>query len=75
MCWYCNWCYDAKITFGTNKSEELLELNNNLRYYLTHLIRKKDNNLKGFTKFIFDNLYCGKISQSLYKIYEIDLVK
>lgn len=25
------------------------------------------------TKFIFDNLYCGKISESLYKIYEFEL--
>ena len=33
----------------------------------------KENNLKGMTKFIFDNLYCGKISESLYKIYEFEL--
>ena len=51
----------------------LIQLNNNLEYVATHLIKKEDNNLHGLTKFIFNNLYCGKISQSIYKIYEFNL--
>lgn len=66
---------NAKIKYGINKPGEFLQLNNNLRHTSTHLIRKKDNNLKGVTKFVFNNLYCGKISQVLYKIYEFDLIK
>jgi O-methyltransferase involved in polyketide biosynthesis len=64
---------NAKVTYGINKPEEFLALNNNLEYIATHLIRKDDNNLPWLTKFIFNNLYCGKISQSIYKIYEFKL--
>lgn len=65
----------AKIKYGFNKVDEFLSLNENLKYQKTHLIRRKENNLKGITKFIFNNLYCGKISQSIYKIYEFELDK
>ena len=64
---------NAKVKYGINKPEEFLSLNNNLEYIATHLIRKDDNNLPWLTKFIFNNLYCGKISQSIYKIYEFKL--
>jgi len=64
---------NAKIKYGFDNVEEFLSLNNNLKYIKTYNIRKKDNNLKGLTKFIFNNLYCGKIADSLYKIYEFDL--
>ena len=63
----------AQIKYGFNKVDEFLTLNNNLKHVNTYPIRKKDNNLKGTMKFIFNNLYCGKISDSLYKIYEFDL--
>lgn len=64
---------NAEIKYGIDNPEEFLRLNNHLEYVATHLIRKEDNNLHGLTKFIFDHLYCGKISQSIYKIYEFDL--
>lgn len=63
----------AKIKYGFNKESEFLSMNDNLQHYATHLIKKNENNLKGWTKFIFNNLYCGKVSQSIYKIYEFDL--
>lgn len=65
----------AEIKYGFNKVSEFLSLNNNLKYCSTHLIKKNENNLKGIEKFVFNNLYCGKISQLLYKIYEFDLKK
>jgi O-methyltransferase involved in polyketide biosynthesis len=64
---------NAKVKYGINKPEEFLALNNNLEHIATHLIRKDNNNLPWLTKFIFNNLYCGKISQSIYKIYEFKL--
>ena len=65
----------AEIKYGIDSPNEFLMLNGNLKYIKTHLIKKDNNNLKGLTKFIFNNLYCGKISQSLYKIYEYKLNK
>lgn len=64
---------NAKIKYGFNKIEEFLLLNNNLKHCHTHFIKKEEPNLKGWTKFIFNNLYCGRISQSIYKIYEFKL--
>ncbi len=66
---------NAEVKYGIDNPEEFLQLNNNLEYESTHLIKKEDNNLNGLTKFIFNNLYCGKISQSIYKIYEFNLKK
>ena len=63
----------AKIKYGFNKNSEFLTMNDNLVHYATHLIKRSENNLKGWTKFVFNNLYCGRISQSIYKIYEFDL--
>lgn len=63
----------AKIKYGFNKANEFLNINDNLTHYATHLIKKDESNLKGWSKLIFNNLYCGKISQSIYKIYEFDL--
>ena len=51
------------------------DINEHLNHVATHIIKKKDNNLKGITKFIFNNLYFGKVSQSIYKIYEFELKK
>lgn len=64
---------NAKIKYGFNKPSDFLKLNSNLNYISTHFIVKKNNNLKILTKIIFNNLYCGKISKSLYKIYEYKL--
>ena len=64
---------NAKIKYGFDNVEQFLSLNSNLNHVKTHSIRKEKNNLKGLTKFIFNNLYCGKISDSLYKIYEFKL--
>ena len=63
----------AKIRFGFNNPEEFLSLNSNLEFVKEHSIKRKNNNLTGFKKFVFNNLYCGKLSQSLYKIYEFNL--
>ena len=53
---------NAEVKYGIDDPEEFLQLNNNLEYVATHLIRKEDNNLHGLTKFIFNNLYCGKLA-------------
>ena len=64
---------NATIKWGMNNPSDFTKLNENLEFVREYLIRNKENNLKGMTKFIFDNLYCGKISESLYKIYEFRL--
>ena len=64
---------NAEVKYGIDNPEDFLQLNNNLEYVATHLIRKEDDNLHGLTKLIFNNLYCGKLSQSIYKIYEFNL--
>lgn len=64
---------NAEVKYGIDNPEEFLLLNKKLEYVATHLIKKDDNNLQGLTRFIFNNLYCGKISQSIYKIYEFKL--
>ena len=64
---------NAKIKYGFDNTGEFISLNKNLRHIRAHSIRKEKNDLKGLTKFIFNNLYCGKISDCLYKIYEFDL--
>lgn len=64
---------NASIKWGMNNPSEFTILNENLKFIREYLIRHKENNLKGMTKFIFENLYCGKISESLYKIYEFRL--
>ena len=66
---------NAQIKYGIDNPKDFLLLNENLKHIKTHLIKKDENNLKGFTKFIFNKLYCGKISQSIYKIYEFSLNK
>lgn len=66
---------NAEVKYGIDNPNEFLSLNKNLEYVATHPIKKDDNNLHGLTKFIFNNLYCGKISQSIYKIYEFNLKK
>ena len=64
---------NASIKWGMNTPSDFTRLNENLEFIREYLIRNKENNLKGLTKFIFENLYCGKISESLYKIYEFEL--
>lgn len=63
----------AKVKYGINTPNDFLKLNDNLKYINTHIIKKDKNDLNILTKFIFNKLYCGKISQSLYKIYEFSL--
>lgn len=64
---------NANIEWGMNEPSDFTSLNENLEFVREYLIRNKEDNLKGITKFIFENLYCGKISESLYKIYEFRL--
>lgn len=63
----------AEVKYGIDNPEEFLLLNKKLEYVATHFIRQENNKLPWLTKFIFNNLYCGKISQSIYKIYEFNL--
>lgn len=63
----------AKVKYGIDNFNDFLNINNNLKYINTHIIRKKENKLPFLTRFIFNHLYCGKISESLYKIYEFKL--
>ena len=65
----------AQIKYGFDNENDFLLLNENLKYIKTHLIKKDENNLKGITKFVFNKIYCGKISQLIYKIYEFSLNK
>ena len=64
---------NAEIKYGIDTPEEFLSLNDKLEYVATHFIKKDNNRLAGLTKFIFNNLYCGRISQTIYKIYEFSL--
>jgi O-methyltransferase involved in polyketide biosynthesis len=66
---------NAKVKYGITNPNNFLSLNSNLEYLATHFIKRDNNNLPWFTKFIFNNLYCGRISQSIYKIYEFKLNK
>ena len=63
---------NAQIKYGIDNYQEFLELNDNLEYIDTHLIKKDDNNLKGLTKLIFDKLFCG-VGKSFYRMYEFKL--
>lgn len=64
---------NATVKYGIDTPEDFLKLNKNLTYVNTYKIKMKTNGLHGLTKFIFNNLYCGKLSQSIYKIYEFKL--
>lgn len=64
---------NAKIKWGMNNPNEFTMLNKNLKFIKAYSIKNKENKLKGITKFIFENIYCGKISESLYKIYTFKL--
>lgn len=64
---------NALIKWGMNEPDDFVKLHSNLEFVKSYLIKYEENKLKAFTKFIFDNLYCGKIAQSYYKIYEFIL--
>ena len=64
---------NAKVKFGIDNPEDLLKFNEKLVYIDTHIIKRKANNLPILTKFIFNNIYCGRLSQSIYKIYEFKI--
>lgn len=63
----------AEVKYGIDTPKDFLNLNSNLQHINTYIIKRENNNLNMLTRFIFNNLYCGKISQSLYKIYEFSL--
>lgn len=63
----------AKIKFGMDNPNEFIILNKKLKFIKEYPIKNNEKKLKGVTKFIFENLYCGKISQTLYKLYEFRL--
>lgn len=66
---------NAQIKWGMNEPNDLLKLHENLKFVKVHLIKYEESKLKGLTKFIFENLYCGKIAESYYKIYEFKINK
>ena len=65
--------FGAKIKYGIDNKDEFLLLNDKLKYVNSHNIYKEDKNFTGLEKFIFDKVYCGKIAQSLYRIYEFEM--
>lgn len=66
---------NASIKWGMNNKGDFLKLNDNLQFEKEYLIKNVENNLKGITKVIFEKVYCGKISEKLYKIYKFRLKK
>ena len=66
---------NANIKWGMDDSKDLIKLNSNLKFIKEYEIKKKESSLKGLSKYIFEKIYCGKISKSLYKIYEFELEK
>lgn len=66
---------NAEVKYGIDNPGDFLSLNERLSYIATYFIKKDDNKLPRFKKFIFNNLYCGKVSQSIYRIYEFNLKK
>lgn len=65
--------FGAKIKYGIDNEDEFLLLNDKLKYVNSYNIYKEDKNFTGLEKFIFDKVYCGKIAQSLYRIYEFEM--
>lgn len=63
----------ASVKWGMDTPEDFNKLNDNLEFVREFPIRYRESNLTGAAKFIFENLYCGRISESLYKIYEFNL--
>lgn len=66
---------DANIRFGMKDETDFLRLNSNLLFIREAAIKYENNQLKGMTRWIFNYVYCGKFSESLYKIYKFYLVK
>ena len=64
---------DADIKYGIDIPKDFLKLNDRLEYINTYIIKNENNGLKGLKKIIFNHLYCGRIAQSIYKIYEFKL--
>lgn len=64
---------NAKIKYGIDNYKEFLKINNRLEFVNSYVIRKNDNKLEGITKIIFNKLYCGKLSERLYMIYEFKM--
>jgi len=61
---------NASIKWGMNNQNDFIKLNQNLEFSRVYLIKSNEKSLKGITKYIFEKIYCGKIAESLYKIYE-----
>ncbi|MEE1319199.1 MAG: class I SAM-dependent methyltransferase [Ruminococcus sp.] len=64
---------NASVKWGMDEPEDFKKLSKNLVHIGTYSIKHSEENLKGFTKFIFEKIYCGKISENYYKIFEFDL--
>ncbi len=66
---------NATVKWGMDTSDDFLKLNSDLVFIKEYPIRREEKRLKGIKKFIFNHLYCGKFSQSLYKIYRFQFNK
>ncbi|MBQ9081146.1 MAG: class I SAM-dependent methyltransferase [Clostridia bacterium] len=66
---------NAAVKWGMDKSQDFLKLNSDLVFVQEYPIFREEKNLKGIKKFLFNHLYCGKFSQSLYKIYRFQFNK
>lgn len=64
---------EASIKWGMSTPLDFLKFSDNLVWEREYSIKHREDNLKGLTKFIFEKLYCGKIAESYYKIYEFRL--
>ena len=63
----------ATVKWGMDDETDVLALNQNIRFIGEYLIKPKEEELERLEKmerYLFENLYCGKVSESLYKIYE-----
>lgn len=66
---------DAQIKWGMDNPDDFVKLNSNVKFIKEYIIKNNLNNsnLSKLISFIFTNIYCGRLSQSLYRIYEFEL--
>lgn len=66
---------NASVKWGMDNAEDFIKLNENVKHINTYPIKHSEDNLKGLKKIIFEKIYCGKISQKYYKIFEFNLTQ
>lgn len=64
---------NAKVKWGMDDEDDIIALNKNIKFIASYPIRCEEEELESLdkmTRYLFEKLYCGKCSESLYKIYE-----